>query len=65
MRCLYCGIRLKIAEKGQVIEHCPECSMRIEYENRRAARSKAENRSEMMLGRRERARVASAAMKSA
>ncbi|HKS29304.1 MAG TPA: hypothetical protein VJS44_15855 [Pyrinomonadaceae bacterium] len=35
MRCLNCGIRLKIAEKGQVIEHCPECSMRAEYESRR------------------------------
>ena len=32
MRCLYCGIRLKIAEKGQMIERCPECSVRGEYE---------------------------------
>ncbi|HEX8748552.1 MAG TPA: hypothetical protein VF717_15380 [Pyrinomonadaceae bacterium] len=34
MRCLYCGIRLKIAEKGQMIERCPECSVRSDYESR-------------------------------
>lgn len=34
MRCLYCGIRLKIAEKAKVIRHCPECSLRIEHEGR-------------------------------
>jgi hypothetical protein len=37
MRCLYCGIRLKIAETAQPIKHCPECSMRIEYERRNEA----------------------------
>jgi hypothetical protein len=34
MRCLYCGIRLKIAKKAKVIQHCPECSMRMEDEGR-------------------------------
>jgi hypothetical protein len=37
MRCLCCGIRLKIAEKAKAIEHCPECSVGVEYENRRDA----------------------------
>ena len=32
MRCLYCGIRLKITDKALLIEHCPECSLRIECE---------------------------------
>ena len=36
MRCLYCGIRLKIVEKAQAIEYCPECSVRIEHETSRA-----------------------------
>jgi hypothetical protein len=30
MRCLYCGIKLKIAKKAALIRHCPECSMRLE-----------------------------------
>lgn len=32
MRCLYCGIKLKIAKQAKVIRHCPECSLRIECE---------------------------------
>lgn len=44
MRCLYCGIRLKIAEKAKVIRHCPECSLRIEHEGRPDT-ARAEDRS--------------------
>lgn len=32
MRCLYCGIKLKIAAKAKIIKHCPECILRIESE---------------------------------
>jgi hypothetical protein len=45
MRCLYCGIRLKIAEKAKVIEHCPECSKRLEHEDRRDSVLRVEDRS--------------------
>jgi hypothetical protein len=45
MRCLYCGIRLKIAEKAKVIEHCPECSKRLEHEDRRDPVLRLEDRS--------------------
>jgi hypothetical protein len=42
MRCLYCGIRLKIAVEAQVIKYCPECSLRAEREDRRALFIRAE-----------------------
>lgn len=32
MRCLYCGIRLRIRGAVIPLQHCPECSMRIEGE---------------------------------
>jgi hypothetical protein len=41
MRCLYCGIRLKIAKQAQVIRYCPECSMIVECEERHAPPQKA------------------------
>lgn len=47
MRCLYCGIRLKIAEKGQKIERCPECSVRSEYESRRDSTASQQGRRSM------------------
>jgi DNA-directed RNA polymerase subunit RPC12/RpoP len=65
MRCLYCGIKLKIAEKAKKIEHCPECSERIEYEGRREALLCAEDRSRSLQASSNRHFVATAAMKSA
>lgn len=44
MRCLYCGIKLKIAGKAKQIEHCPECSERIKYEGRREMPLRAQHR---------------------
>lgn len=41
MRCLYCGIKLKIAGKAKAISHCPECSMRIECEGVREIKFRA------------------------
>ena len=38
MRCLYCGIKLKIAREAKLIRHCPECSTSIECESPQEAR---------------------------
>jgi DNA-directed RNA polymerase subunit RPC12/RpoP len=67
VRCLYCGIRLKIAEGAKVIQHCPECSMRIEYESRHsfALSSRAEDRDKGARVVKERTRAAFASMKNA
>lgn len=66
MRCLYCGIRLKIAKRAKMIEHCPECSVRIEHEGRQESgllRAEDKNRGARAVG--VRPLAAFVAMKSA
>jgi DNA-directed RNA polymerase subunit RPC12/RpoP len=65
VRCLYCGIKLKIAEKAKVIRHCcPECSVRIEYEGRHEALIRAEDRNRSALAGNSRRLATVASMKS-
>ncbi|HEY0321283.1 MAG TPA: hypothetical protein VGC66_10035 [Pyrinomonadaceae bacterium] len=65
MRCLYCGIKLKIAEKAFVIRHCPECSVRIECESSQEAILRAEDRNRSADASSGRRRAAFALMKIA
>lgn len=65
MRCLYCGIKLKIAEKAQVIKHCPECSMRIEHEGRQEAALRGEDANRSAHAGNSRSLAAFASMKCA
>ncbi|MBD0370112.1 MAG: hypothetical protein ICV60_04705 [Pyrinomonadaceae bacterium] len=66
MRCLYCGIRLKIAKHAKVIEHCPECSLRMEQEGRQESRLlRAEDKNRSARAQTPRPLAAFAAMKNA
>jgi DNA-directed RNA polymerase subunit RPC12/RpoP len=65
MRCLYCEIKLKIAEKAKRIEHCPECSEKIACEGRSAAAPSAQGGNASVREGSNRRVFAAVAMKSA